>query len=416
MFDHPDGEREREEMSSGSSSLSGSPGAGGGEKGRGGSKDSLVGLAGEDEEEEEGHGDGKRKHVGHHGHAMHPVYPSETETDILADLTSSHSSQGTLLGSGGAEPTPMGASGGGGGGGIPDVHVKSYSRNDSLGRGQKPLYHPMRKYGSSDSLSSQSTLVAKLNYEHDDPMAFADILRPSTGRGALTQSNVQDHVQSEARKHSRRSYRALHQQQHQGRRREREEEEEGLEYDYRGKGKEKGMVEEVVVVGEGGRRRGREERGKGRRRREGVDTGVDEEGMSVCLVCMYVCMFLCTFVCIHNVCVFCVCMYVCFVYVCMYVCMYVYVCVCMFVCMCVCNIIYPLVQMPLTLTSPRAAPSHVTNTSNTPSTSWTIATPDLGGLVAAKTGINTGQAKTPTNPLMSAHQRTAITAAAAARA
>lgn len=286
MQDHED----REETSSGSSSHSGSPG---GERGRGGSEENLpeLGREEEDEEDEDDEDLEDGKVVKNHSKRIIRQVFSGGERDMITELSSSHSSQGTLVGSGGGD-----SSVGGGGASNP-----SSKRSDSLGRGLKYPHYQLKRYPSNDSMSSQSTLVPKLNYEPDD--SIVDIMRLSTGHG-LTQSNVQDHVKSEANKHKHKSYHRTHQQhhhhhRHRPRQREEEEEEEG-EGDMDGeevygyeKGKDKFMEErqqETVVASSGrgrgrGRGRDRDDRKEGPGRRQPrVDVNVvDDDDEGVCL-------------------------------------------------------------------------------------------------------------------------------------
>lgn len=111
----------------------------------------------------------------------------------------------------------------------------SSGRSDSLGRGLKSFSHSqLRRYPSNESMSSQSTLVPKVGYEHDDSMGIADILRTTAPGHGLTQSNIRDHVKQEARKHSHGKHYLRHPSRNH-RRHEEEEEEEEFEYE-RGKG------------------------------------------------------------------------------------------------------------------------------------------------------------------------------------
>ena len=113
------------------------------------------------------------------------------------------------------------SSGGGGGsgsqgGGVPIRYTSSGGRSDSLTRGLKPSYgsgggggvggsgvaggYPLRRYGSSESMSSQSTLVNRTGYEvEDDPQqSITDLI--GMGRSGLTRSQINAHMRSEARK------------------------------------------------------------------------------------------------------------------------------------------------------------------------------------------------------------------------
>ena len=77
--------------------------------------------------------------------------------------------------------------------------VKGYGRNDSLERRMRPSYHHrmyertnLRRTGSSETVSSQSTLVQPRDYEMDDPsMAITDFLHSNVGRQSLTESRIQ---------------------------------------------------------------------------------------------------------------------------------------------------------------------------------------------------------------------------------
>ena len=88
------------------------------------------------------------------------------------------------------------------------VRYSSSGRSDSLTRGLKPSYgsggsaggYPLRRYGSSESMSSQSTLVNRTGYEvEDDPQqSITDLI--GMGRSGLTRSQINAHMRSEARK------------------------------------------------------------------------------------------------------------------------------------------------------------------------------------------------------------------------
>lgn len=83
------------------------------------------------------------------------------------------------------------------------VRYSSSGRSDSLTRGMKPAYgsgYPLRRYGSSESMSSQSTLVNRTGYEvEDDPQqSITDLI--GMGRSGLTRSQINAHMRSEARK------------------------------------------------------------------------------------------------------------------------------------------------------------------------------------------------------------------------
>lgn len=226
---------DREETSSGSSSHSGSPG--GGERSAGVSKDAEE--RGEEEEE------GGRKAEGRRG-IRHGYTGSEgaSEVGVASNSTPSSSSRGYV------------------------------GRSDSLGRGQKLNYphNQLKRYPSNDSMSSSSTLVSKLNYEHDDNLA--DILCSATGRQGLTQSNVQDHLQSEARKtkYSRQYYRSRRHDKHQHQRPQ--EDEGGYGYLQR---REKFMEDQENGDRAGSVERGGKRRGKKEEEEEEEEAGGDGE-------------------------------------------------------------------------------------------------------------------------------------------
>ena len=214
---------EREGMSSGSSSHSGSPG--GGER-------SAVTGGGKEAEEGEEEGERGRKREGRRG--------------IRQGYGEGMSEMGAAL----SNPLSAGSRGHGG-------------RSDSLGRGQRPGYYQLKKYPSNDSLSSSSTLVSKLNaYEHDDNLV--DILRPASSGQGLTQSNVQDHLQFEARKNKRLRSRPPRQA-------TAEEEQGGPAYGYMRR------REKFVEGRERSDRVGDDGRGRERRGKEEVD-GREDEG------------------------------------------------------------------------------------------------------------------------------------------
>lgn len=83
----------------------------------------------------------------------------------------------------------------------------SSGRSDSFGRGMRPGYRPgMRRSGSDDTMSSQSTLVphSSLLQSEDLPLGIADLIH--TSRPTLTQSRVRAH--DKYRQHSYQSFRA----------------------------------------------------------------------------------------------------------------------------------------------------------------------------------------------------------------
>ena len=93
--------------------------------------------------------------------------------------------------------------------GAPRYSSSSGGRSDSLTRGLKPSYgagggvsggYPLRRHGSSESMSSQSTLVNRTGYEvEDDPQqSITDLI--GMGRSGLTRSQINAHMRSEARK------------------------------------------------------------------------------------------------------------------------------------------------------------------------------------------------------------------------
>ena len=82
----------------------------------------------------------------------------------------------------------------------------AYGRSDSFGRNVKPSYHlygsNLRRSGSGDTFSSQSTLVPKLLYDADDSsLGITDYLQLDYGRKGLTPAKILAHTKSEARKH-----------------------------------------------------------------------------------------------------------------------------------------------------------------------------------------------------------------------
>ena len=83
---------------------------------------------------------------------------------------------------------------------------QTYGRSDSFGRNVKPSYHlygsNLRRSGSGDTFSSQSTLVPKLLYDPDDSsLGITDYLQLDYGRKGLTPAKILAHTKSEARKH-----------------------------------------------------------------------------------------------------------------------------------------------------------------------------------------------------------------------
>ena len=94
--------------------------------------------------------------------------------------------------------------------------VRAYSmpsRSDSLGRNTRPSHHLHKRYGSNESVSSQSTLVKREPYEEiETSYGIMDMIGPELGHGRLTQSRINAHARSEARKHHHHggSYRRAH--------------------------------------------------------------------------------------------------------------------------------------------------------------------------------------------------------------
>ena len=83
----------------------------------------------------------------------------------------------------------------------------SSGRSDSFGRGLRPGYRQgMRRSGSDDTMSSQSTLVphSSLLHSEDHPLGIADLIH--TSRPTLTQSRVRAH--DKYRLHSYQPFRA----------------------------------------------------------------------------------------------------------------------------------------------------------------------------------------------------------------
>ena len=97
----------------------------------------------------------------------------------------------------------------GGGGVMMSSHgsgssLRGYGRSDSFGRNMKPGYHlyssNLKRSGSSDTFSSQSTLVPRHSlYEPDD--SITDLLQLDYGQKGLTPAKILAHTKSEARKH-----------------------------------------------------------------------------------------------------------------------------------------------------------------------------------------------------------------------
>ena len=147
-------------------------------------------------------------------------------------LSSKHRYSRRERGSGGvreSEVVELGSSGGGGGSSSHSSLTKGLSgHSDSLGRGLKAFSHAqLRRYPSNESMSSQSTLVPKQGYEHDDSMGIDDILRTTAPGHGLTQSNIRDHVKHEARKHGH----GKHYMRHPSNSQQLHEEEEEFEYE-----------------------------------------------------------------------------------------------------------------------------------------------------------------------------------------
>ncbi|XP_064399023.1 uncharacterized protein LOC135345540 isoform X2 [Halichondria panicea] len=94
---------------------------------------------------------------------------------------------------------------------LPHVPTYTTTRSDSLSRSttSRPpgptyhLHHPLRRRGSNESMSSQSTLVRREEpYDDLDPSyGIMDMIGSELGRGQLTESRINAHMQLEARKH-----------------------------------------------------------------------------------------------------------------------------------------------------------------------------------------------------------------------
>lgn len=73
---------------------------------------------------------------------------------------------------------------------------QSGNRSDSFGRGIRPTYsrHGMKRSGSDDTISSQSTLVTRTSLldSYDHPLGIADLIN-APSRPTLTQSRVMAH-------------------------------------------------------------------------------------------------------------------------------------------------------------------------------------------------------------------------------
>ena len=83
--------------------------------------------------------------------------------------------------------------------------MRGYSRNDSFGRAMRPSYHmyaPLRRTGSNETMSSQSTLVNRLSILEaaDDDSSIMDLLPPGIRPDRLTQSSILAHSKIEARR------------------------------------------------------------------------------------------------------------------------------------------------------------------------------------------------------------------------
>ena len=103
----------------------------------------------------------------------------------------------------------------------------SSGRSDSFGRGVRPGYRGMRRSGSDDTMSSQSTLVphSSLLHSEDPPLGIADLIH--TSRPTLTQSRVRAHERS--RQHSYQAFRTEVGKRGRGREEEKEEDQRTIE-------------------------------------------------------------------------------------------------------------------------------------------------------------------------------------------
>lgn len=74
-------------------------------------------------------------------------------------------------------------------------------KSDSFGRPVRPMYYgALRRSGSNETVSSQSTLVAPKAYDLDDStMDLVDLITPRH-QSILTQSRILQHTKSEARR------------------------------------------------------------------------------------------------------------------------------------------------------------------------------------------------------------------------
>ena len=140
----------------------------------------------EEEEEEEAEGgriSGQRRAKGHHldsGDSRRPS--SEGESDNTGDLGSGFIARGS----------------------VSHHHSSSsrhYGRGDSFGRNMRPSYGMLKRSGSSDTFSSQSTLVQRPSFYEDPSIGLMDYISDKIGgQNSLTQDRIRAHTRFEAKK------------------------------------------------------------------------------------------------------------------------------------------------------------------------------------------------------------------------
>jgi len=134
---------------------------------------------------------------------------------------------------------------------------------DGMGGRSSNRPYPIRRHGSNESMSSQSTLVAKqLGGDNDTVSSITDILRPSATGCGLTLSNIQDHIRNENSRH----YHHHHHHHHRRREEDEEEEEEDEDEEYgRGRVGMSASSSRRTSHHRGGGRRGDRRTGSGRK-------------------------------------------------------------------------------------------------------------------------------------------------------
>ena len=145
----------------------------------------------------------------HHSPRRHPSFQSYVSLSKDPKSSSSHAAaaedEEEKLSSGGSSRRVSSDSDSTGEGPVITVSNagsgKGYSRNDSLERRMRPSYHHhhhriyertnLRRTGSSETVSSQSTLVQPRDFELDDSsMAITDFIQLGLGQQSLTESRV----------------------------------------------------------------------------------------------------------------------------------------------------------------------------------------------------------------------------------